>query len=290
MLAYLQLLQARYLRLCETDHTRRLLAGPAGGARWGRTLRQQQLVLSARALGPDSDRRGLRAARAVRGDRVGAWIDGHLQRRGVLRVDRSQGLTQTRTVDRQAPRGARLVAGDDRDRPGAETAWRSGHACIADLHGDVDRDGWAEGVRALAASTAAERTQRCAGDDQRQSEPSPSCSTHNLSKLRSGSPSQEQRGPYPIHPRLRRPMALAEPDGSAFPQHLVQRGLDSGTDVIRGLLDEGDVIGRLGTPSLEVNGLEEADPKLRRQVHRTRQQTEMGEGVVDREVDQPGEA
>src|SRR5918994_6040444 len=52
---------------------------------------------------------------------------------------------------------------------------------------------------------------------------------------------------------------------------------------------ERDVVGVLRSVAGHVDRLEEADAELRREVHRRRRETEVREGMVDREVDEPGE-
>src|SRR5919198_6005420 len=95
------------------------------------------------------------------------------------------------------------------------------------------------------------------------------------------------RGPYPKEPAFsvrpdRCAGPLTEPDGLPLGQHLVQGDLDAGPDVVGDLLHECDIVGRVWSVAVEVDGLEEADPELRRQVHAGGEQTEVGKDVVDR--------
>src|ERR687898_2409093 len=82
---------------------------------------------------------------------------------------------------------------------------------------------------------------------------------------------------------------LTEPDRFTRQYQVLQLLLDPQPDALREPPHERDVVGVLGSVAGHVDRLEEADAELRREVHRRRRETEVREGMVDREVDEPGE-
>src|SRR5918999_3489829 len=82
---------------------------------------------------------------------------------------------------------------------------------------------------------------------------------------------------------------LTEPDRFTRQYQVIQLLLDAEPDPLGEPSHERDVVGVLGAVAGHVDRLEEADAELRREVHRRGREAEVREGVVDREVDEPGE-
>src|SRR3954447_26394540 len=109
-------------------------------------------------------------------------------------------------------------------------------------------------------------------------------------------PTARIAGAPPRNPRVFRvaliPPAptLTEPDRFSRAKQAVEFPLDSYSYVLGERLHEPDVPGVLGPVTRKIDGLQKSDLELGGQVHRGRRESEVRESVVDREVDETGNA
>src|SRR5205823_639263 len=88
------------------------------------------------------------------------------------------------------------------------------------------------------------------------------------------------------HPSV---VTLSEPDRRTLGGQPIHLELDPSPDLPRQRLHELDVVGVPGSVSVERHGLQKTELELGWKVHQTGRQAEVREGVVDGEVDEPGE-